>query len=63
MDSKPDSQFTPPCPSCSRPGVPHAVTIENWESTLTYVCRACNSTWTDLDPVLQPLVLEDQPSN
>ena len=50
MESQPDGKFTSPCPFCSgESGVPRAVTMQQQERTVTYVCRACKNTWNETD--------------
>ena len=55
MDSLFSSEFKASCPSCySGHGTARAVTIRNYEKTITYVCDACENEWAMTDSVQLP---------
>jgi hypothetical protein len=55
VDSQSSSEFKPLCPSCSSGhGTVRAVTILNYEKTITYVCDACENEWAMTDSVPSP---------
>jgi hypothetical protein len=52
MEPRAESQFTPPCPLCGQGhGRPNGVLMQNHERTITFVCNACDQTWTAMDRV------------
>lgn len=54
MESQSNAEFTPPCPVCGHDrGRATTVTIHHRERTVTYVCRACDETWTATDSLTQ----------
>ena len=55
MNSQSSSEFKPSCPSCpSGHGTARAVTVRNYEETITYVCDACENEWAMKDSVQSP---------
>jgi hypothetical protein len=55
VDSQSSSEFRPSCPSCANgQGTARAVTIRNYEETITYVCDTCENEWAMKDSVHSP---------
>ena len=62
MDSQSASQFMTPCPFCGHGyGRVNEVTLQHYERTITFVCRACHQTWTATEN-LQTLSGPEEPS-
>jgi len=50
MKSQAVVESEPRCPFCAGAyGMPHAVTMRNWERFVEYECRACKKTWTETE--------------
>jgi transposase-like protein len=63
MESQPVSQLNPPCPFCGHGhGTLNTVTMLCEERRFTYVCRACDQTWTVTDHFQQATFWEESPT-
>ena len=63
MDSQSNSQLMPPCPFCGRGyGKVNEVTLQHYERTVTFMCRACDQTWTSTDNLQSLSGPEEGPS-
>ena len=53
----------PPCPFCGRGyGKVNEVTLQHYERTVTFMCRACDKTWTATDNLQSLSGPEEGPS-
>ena len=63
MESQPQAQFDPPCPFCGHgAGAPNTVAIHRNQRTITYVCHACEQTWTAIDHVQSTSLFGEEPT-